>query len=176
MQRFHKRHRRQPSGDSGDAPAHDPFADRPGGRAGWPDRLSNVRVATTDNLRVMPTDKIALAKLRWANAPRAADNRRRIAGIERRKALEDREEAKRAPLVRVEADLFERGAVLAVLLWNRLHVAASINLRSRQTCERKSLSRHGLKCTPSCRVPRSRRGHCLIARRDARQRWLIHGR
>jgi hypothetical protein len=44
----------------------------------------------------MPTDKVALAKLRWANARRAADNRRRIADIERRKALEDREEAKRA--------------------------------------------------------------------------------
>jgi hypothetical protein len=48
--------------------------------------------------------------------------------------------------------------------------AASFNLRSRQTCERTSLCHRGLKCTPSCRVRRSRRRRCLIARRDARQR------
>ena len=161
MQRFRERHRRQPSGDNGDAPGHDPFADRPGGGAVWPDRLSNVGAATAKT-----TTSASCRRIRWRwptamgeRAPRrAADNRRRIAGIDRRKALYDREEAKRAPL----ASRLRR--------WNRLHVAASINLRSRQTCERTSLSRHGLKCTPSCRVRRSRRGHCLIARRDARQR------
>ena len=36
MQRLHKGHGREPSGDSGDAPAHDPCAGSQRGRARWP--------------------------------------------------------------------------------------------------------------------------------------------
>jgi hypothetical protein len=36
MQRFHERHRREPGGDGGDAPADHPRAGRQRGRAGWP--------------------------------------------------------------------------------------------------------------------------------------------
>ena len=47
-------------------------------------------------------------------------------------------------------------------------------LRNPRTYEGTSPCRRGLKCTPSCKVRRSRRRRWLIARRDVRQRWLTH--